>query len=157
VSLADDERRLDERTIRPNAKGNTSSPVVAMPATAECIVSLSSVPFGLSNAFPNREGDAFQSARYVVEVTRTSDLPTEWFGYDSVDVLVLSAGNGQLCRALASDTKRYEALSRWVELGGRLVLLCDGNSGKELLASGGPLARFAPGKLAETVRLPETG
>src|SRR5262249_50477063 len=43
------------------------------------------------------------------------------------------------------------------ELGGRLVLLCDGNSGKELLASGGPLARFAPGKLAETVRLPETG
>jgi hypothetical protein len=46
---------------------------------------------------------------------------------------------------------------RWVELGGRLVLLCDGNAAKDLLAPSGPFAGFAPGKLAETVRLPETG
>jgi len=37
------------------------------------------------------------------------------------------------------------------------VVMCDGDAGKELLAPGGPLARFAPGKLAEVVRLPETG
>src|SRR5262245_39938287 len=157
VSLADRERRLDEQTIRPNAKGNATSPAIAMPATAEFIVSLGAAPFGLSEAFPSRESDASASARYVSELTRIGDLPTEWFGYDAVDVLVLSAGNGQLCRELAADTKRYEALARWVELGGRLVLLCDGNAGKELLAPGGPFARFAPGKLAETVRLPETG
>jgi hypothetical protein len=157
VSLADGGQRLDERTIRPNAKGNTASPVVAMPATAEFIVSLGAAPFGLSEAFPNRESDAASSARFVAELAQVDQLPTEWFGYQAVDVLVLSAGNGQICRELEADAKRFEALMRWVELGGRLVLLCDGNAAKDLLAPSGPFAGFAPGKLAETVRLPETG
>jgi hypothetical protein len=157
VSLFDGERRVDEQTIRPSMKRNPASPTVAMPATAEFIVSLGAAPFGIREAFPNRESDSSSSARFVAELTRADELPTEWFGYDGVDILVMSAGNGQQCRELAADSKRYEALTRWVELGGRLVLLCDGNAGKELLAPGGALARFAPGKLAEIVRLPETG
>jgi hypothetical protein len=157
VSLVDGEHRVAEQTLRPDAKTRPSSPAVALSATAELIVSFGSSPFGLQDAFPNREADAGQSARQVVELTRVADLPTDWFGYDAVDVFIISAGNGSLCRDLAADTVRFDALARWVELGGRLVVMCDGDTGKELLAPDGPLARFAPGKLAEAVRLPETG
>lgn len=157
VSLVDSERRIDELTLRPDPKTKPSSTAVALPSTAELIVSFGPAPFGLGDAFPNRESDAGQSARQVVELTQVADLPTDWFGYEAVDVFILSTGNGQLCRELAADTVRYGALTRWVELGGRFVVLCDGQAGKELLAPGGPLARFAPGKLAEVVRLPETG
>jgi hypothetical protein len=157
VSLVDGERRLDEQTLQPDTKTRPNSAAVALSATAELIVSFGPASSGVRDAFPNRESDLGQSARQVVELTRVADLPTDWFGYDAVDVFVISAGNGNLCRELAADRSRYEALTRWVELGGRLVVLCDGQAGKELLAPGGPLARFAPGKLAETVRLPETG
>jgi hypothetical protein len=157
ISLVNGERRLDEQMLRSDRKAKPESAAVALPATAELIVSLGSTPFGLREAFPNRELDAGQSARQVLELTRVAELPTDWFGYDAVDVLVISAANGQLCRDLAADAPRYGALTRWLELGGRLVVLCDGNAGKELLAPGGPLARFSPGKLAEVVRLPETG
>src|SRR5262245_5887397 len=90
TTLVDRQRRLDEKMIRRNAKGNAALPVVAMPATAEFIVSLGTAPFGVSEAFPSRESDAASSARFVVELTRVNDLPTEWFGYHAVDVLVLS-------------------------------------------------------------------
>jgi hypothetical protein len=156
VSLLNGERRVDEQTLQPDAKAKPSSTAIALPSTAELIVSFGSAPFGLRDAFPNRESEGSQSARQVVELTHVSELPTDWFGYDAVDVLVISAANVDLCRELAADAKRYDALTRWVELGGRLVVLCDGNAGKELLAAGGPLARFAPGKLAEVVRLIET-
>jgi hypothetical protein len=157
ISLLDGERRLDQRALRPDAKTKATSLAVALPATAELLVSFGLSPFGLRDAFANRESDSGQSARQLVELSRVADLPTHWFGYDAVDVLIISAGNGQLCRELAADAARYDALTRWVELGGRLVVLCDGQAGKELLAPRGPLTRFAPGKLAEVVRLPETG
>jgi hypothetical protein len=157
VSLVDGERQVAEQTLRPDAKARPNSTAIALSATAELIVSFGPSPFGLQDAFPNREADAGQSARQVVELTRVADLPTDWFGYDAVDVFVISAGNGDLCRELAADRTRFDALARWVELGGRLVVMCDGDAGKRLLAPDGPLARFAPGKLAEAVRLPETG
>ena len=103
VSLLDGERRIDEQTLRPDAKAKPNSTAVALPATAELIVSFGPAPFGLRDAFPNRESDAGQSARQVVELTRVADLPTDWFGYDAVDVLIISAANGQLCRELAAD------------------------------------------------------
>ena len=157
VSLIDGERRIVEQTLRPDAKAKPSSAAIALPATAELIVSFGPAPFGLREAFPNRESDAGQSARHVVELTRVADLPIDWFAYDAVDVFIISAAKGELCRELAADTRRYDALARWVELGGRLVVMCDGPAGKELLAPGGPLARFSPGKLAQVVRLSETG
>src|SRR4029079_15689192 len=133
VSLVDGERRIDEQTLRPDARAKPNSTAVALPATAELIVSFGPAPFGLRDAFPNRDADAGQSARQVVDLTRVADLPTDWFGYDAVDVFIISAATGDLCRELVADKPRYEALTRWVELGGRLVVLCGGQASKELL------------------------
>ena len=85
------------------------------------------------------------SARQAIEVNRIADLPSDWFGYEAVDVLLISAGDGKLCRELAADEPRLEALSQWVELGGRLVVMCDGQAAQDLFAAGKPLAKFAPG------------
>jgi hypothetical protein len=85
-------------------------------------------------------------------------LPVEWYGYEAVDVLVISADDSQrLSLQLAADKARHAALTRWIELGGRLVVLCGGEYAEEWLAEGGPLASLLPGRLAEVVRLPGTG
>jgi hypothetical protein len=157
ISLLVGDRRIDEKTVRPDVRDKSNSAAVALPATSELIVSFGPSPFGVRDAFPNHDTDAGQAARQIVELTRVANLPTDWFGYDAVDVFIISTGNGELCRELAANTPKYEALTRWVELGGRLVVLCGGEAAKELVAPGGPLIRFAPGKLAEVVRVPETG
>src|SRR6188472_3842078 len=53
VSLVDGERRIVEQTLRPDAKARPNSTAVALPATAELIVSFGPSPFGLQDAFPN--------------------------------------------------------------------------------------------------------
>lgn len=155
VKLADGDDVIDELTLQPSAKSKPGDALVPIPSTGELIVSLGSAKYGLKDAFPHREGSAAQAARALVEVENVADLPAEWFGYDGADVVVLAANDGQLCRALANDKPRFAALARWVELGGRLVILCSGPNCKPLLEPGGPLATFAPGKLADIINLPD--
>jgi hypothetical protein len=157
VLLSDGNQILDERTIRTNSATLRDGSAIGLPATAELLVAYGSHPFGLATAFPDRDADGSQLARRVVEINRTDALPSEWFGYEAVDVLLVSAGDGTLCRQLAADGKRFAALERWVELGGRMVVFCDGQSASEMLSIGGPLAKFAPGKFTEVFRLRDTG
>jgi len=157
VSLLNGDTLLDERTLSIQGKQQESSSAIALPASAELLVSMGTTRLGLASAFPPREAETSQLARRVVELNQLAPLPTDWFGYEAVDVLVISAGDGKLCRELAADPARFAALTRWVELGGRLVIFCGGNTARELFAEGGPLSRFAPGKLTEVVRLPKTG
>ena len=119
-------------------------------------MSLGADQIGLRQAFADREATAGESARRVVELKSIADLPTEWFGYDAVDVLVVSVSEIDLFRQLAADTERFAALVNWIELGGRLVFLCGGENAAELLASGQPFASLVPGRVAEVVRFTET-
>src|SRR3954451_4800755 len=157
VLLADGKQILDERTIRTNIATLRDGSAIGLPATAELLVAYGSHPFGLATAFPDRDADGSQLARRVVEINRTDALPSEWFGYEAVDVLLISAGDRTLCRQLAANGKRFAALERWIELGGRVVVFCDGQSASEMLSIGGPLAKFAPGKFTEVFRLRDTG
>jgi hypothetical protein len=154
IVLADGERQFDELVLQPSARSTTSAAIVPMPATGELILSLGSAQFGLRDAFPDRPGGGTQTARAVIEVNDVAELPAEWFGYDAIDVVVLAANDGQLIQSLGREEQRFAALQRWVELGGRLVLLCGANS-KPLLEPGGPLSTFAPGKLADIIHLPD--
>ena len=155
ISLVDGDRQLDERTLLPTAKANPEVAVVPMAATSELIVSLGTSPYGLADAFADRAASGGQVGRKLIELDKTADLPTDWYGYEAVDVLLIAAGDGRLCQELANDKARLAALERWVQLGGRLVILCDGKNAPTMLGSNGPLAALVPGKLAEVVRLPE--
>jgi hypothetical protein len=50
-------------------------------------------------------------------------LPTRWFGYSSVDLLILTTGNLDFVTKLLNDQKnRKQALAEWVRRGGRLLI-----------------------------------
>jgi hypothetical protein len=80
----------------------------------------------------------------TVTVEKGADLPLECYGYEGVDTLVLGSGQPELYRSLASSQQRIDALVRWVELGGRVVLFC-GADAPELIGPDGPLAPLVPG------------
>jgi len=159
VALRSDGRELDRFVVRPSAPSAaeaTDRSTVDLPATAELLVAVGSADFGLADAFANRDAGSGQNVRKTVRLTRAADLPADWFGYEAVDLLILSAGDGALVRELAADG-RLAAIREWVELGGRLVILCGGRSAQELLGDGGPLASLTPGRLVNVVHLPQTG
>ena len=84
-------------------------------------------------------------ATRVVEFTSAADWPTEWYGYEAIDLLVLGSSDAEAYRPLAANPQRIEALQKWVELGGRLVIFCGANA-PELIGPDGPLASFVPGR-----------
>jgi hypothetical protein len=78
-----------------------------------------------------------RSACYAAQV---EDLPTRWYGYDAVDVLILPTGNRAFLTRLVGDRGRRQALGEWVRRGGRLVLSVaeNGDLAAQLLQSWQP-------------------
>jgi len=56
---------------------------------------------------------------------------------------------------LAADARRFPALVRWLQLGGRLVI-CGSRNAPSLLSARRPLATLLPGTYEEQIRLPQT-
>src|SRR5258708_7970108 len=78
----------------------------------------------------------------VGHLTDPSQWPDRWDGYDGVDYVVMTTGQPKVYSQIKPAV--LGALDRWLHLGGRM-LISVGRNGQELLASGMPLARFAPG------------
>ncbi|HEV3418394.1 MAG TPA: hypothetical protein VG056_16335, partial [Pirellulales bacterium] len=113
---------------------------------AKLILELGSpLKFGASIRF-SEEGDPEETA--VVYLDDPNQWPDRWFGYDGVDLIVLTTGKSEIYGRLSATT--LDAIDRWLRLGGRM-LISVGAHGSELLAAGKPLARFAPGKFIKTV------
>jgi hypothetical protein len=72
---------------------------------------------------PGKDRDARETrpreAAYETDVQR---LPIEWFGYDAVDLMVLTTDNSVFLDQLAADRSRLKALAEWVRRGGRLIV-----------------------------------
>jgi hypothetical protein len=162
IVLTGDDRVLDERILQPTPQSKakegseTKTCYVPLAATSEVLVSLGTADFGLKSAFPDRDENAGPLQRKLIALTSESQLPDEWYGYESVDVLFLSGSDRELLRHLANDTSKRAALERWITNGGRLVIFCGGDDVREVLAQGGLLASLIPGKLSDVVRLPDT-
>ena len=107
VALADTDGLIELKTLYANSVAANGPTAVQLPATAELIVSLGSDQIGLRRAFPEREASGGNAARHLVELQSVTDLPTQWFGYASVDVLVVSASHTELCGQLAADSQRF--------------------------------------------------
>ncbi|MGH7225182.1 MAG: hypothetical protein ACRELF_18325, partial [Gemmataceae bacterium] len=62
-------------------------------------------------------------ASAFVTIEKVADMPDRWFGYEAVDVLVLTtADDAFVADLLKMDAARRDALLEWVRRGGRLVL-----------------------------------
>jgi hypothetical protein len=78
--------------------------------------------FNVPNAAGQEEAEDGRQA--VAYLTNVADLPTRWFGYAPVDLMVLTTGNHDFVTDLISpaETARQEALGEWVRRGGHLVI-----------------------------------
>ncbi len=62
--------------------------------------------------------------RYLAHEAEAERLPTRWFGYDAVDLVILCTDNKTFVEDLlkTANRSRLEALAEWVRRGGRLVV-----------------------------------
>lgn len=60
--------------------------------------------------------------RQIVFETRAEMLPKVWFGYNSIDLAILTTENRRFLTALSGDAERVKALAQWVRRGGRLIV-----------------------------------
>ena len=73
----------------------------------------------------------------LVKVHSLADLPTEWFGYESVEMVVLTTTEPEFFidsagHVLQADSRPIQALHTWLKLGGTM-LLCAGRNTQQLL------------------------
>ena len=123
----------------------------ARPSTDELILTVGP-SVGVDKAVRQRNNSQNRSTVHVVPLSDVSALPTRWYGYEGVNMLVLSTSQPELYRSLLAGGARIEALKEWVRLGGRLVMFV-GAEADEILDDGSPLADLAPGVFAGPDRM----
>ncbi len=160
VALAEGAGIVESQRLKANARA-AESRLVELSANAELMLFMGPASPELTDSHTKRNAANGQTVRQAMRVESVNELPDKWFGYDAVDLVILTVGDGDspgpLCEQLASDEVRFDALVRWVALGGRLVIFGSGENAEAVFGEGRPLATLLPGKLSEVVRLPETG
>jgi hypothetical protein len=58
----------------------------------------------------------------LASITRASEMPTRWYGYQGADLIVLSTFKDTFVQELRQNEPALAALGEWVRRGGRLVL-----------------------------------
>ena len=92
----------------------------------------------------------------VANVDDISQLPNDWRGFDTLDAVILLTSQPEWLPGAASADPRLNALSRWIEMGGRLVLSV-GATADRVLAGGSPLLHFVPGDFQGMAPLRRSG
>ncbi|MEE8452983.1 MAG: hypothetical protein V3R99_13745 [Thermoguttaceae bacterium] len=126
----------------------------AIGAARQLIVAVAPDPIGLEAAIGLLRQDEAERP-VAVRLPDCSQLPDRWYGYEGVDVLVLSTSRPEAFADLKPDDARLEAIDQWIRMGGKLILSV-GSQAETVLAEGAPLARFAPGRLNAMVPLRDT-
>jgi hypothetical protein len=71
---------------------------------------------------PDNQGEDIPVAGFA-SIENVADLPDRWFGYESVDVIMITtSSDGFVDQLLAMNKVRRDALLDWVRRGGRVVL-----------------------------------
>jgi hypothetical protein len=65
----------------------------------------------------------------IAAFDRPAELPAKWYGYDTVDLAVLTTGNDEFAGGWLNDLNgaRRDALLEWVRRGGKLILCVSKN------------------------------
>jgi hypothetical protein len=112
--------------------------VGVVPSTRTFLVSLGT-PLAQSD-----EAKFAERGATVVNMTDLARLPSDWWGYEGVDAVVLATDSGTIAAELGRDSPQWAALERWVAMGGKL-LVAVGRNAAQVLRAHAPLARLAPG------------
>ncbi len=60
--------------------------------------------------------------RYVAHESSLEHLPKNWYGYEGVDLLVLTTADKDFLTGLGQQKDRLKAIADWVRRGGRLII-----------------------------------
>ncbi len=91
----------------------------------------------------------------INQVDSIESMPLDWIGYEGVDQVWLTVGDGKWAKNLTPEGPRIQALKQWIETGGKLVLSC-GSQGQEMFSKNGPLVPLLPGKFVDLKALRQT-
>jgi hypothetical protein len=97
--------------------------------------------------FLRRRRSQTSDETHPTAVSDTRSLPSEWFGYEGVQTILLMTSDEAELEKLTDEQR--EALRQWVQLGGRL-LFSSGRQAAQIYEAGGPLAELIPGQISET-------
>ncbi len=89
----------------------------------------------------------------LVKVDSFADLPDRWYGYEAVDMVVLTTADPQQFNGVTSTSPQIKALDEWVQLGGQLFFCAGKDSEKFLAPENGALRPFLPGKFVQMTEL----
>lgn len=91
-----------------------------------------------------------QMARRAASPNKIYELPDRWYGYESVDAVIIATGGNfgnSLAQQLARDPVRRDALEQWVLQGGHLVISVAGNAQMVASPTDFPLEPLFPMKV----------
>ncbi|HTM55122.1 MAG TPA: hypothetical protein VL175_13895 [Pirellulales bacterium] len=88
----------------------------------------------------------------VAAIEQVDQLPSDWWGYEGVDTVIIGAHEEEIARVLSAQSPQIQALEQWITLGGKAVLSVAGRA-DAILGAGSPLAAFAPGHFEGMVPL----
>lgn len=89
----------------------------------------------------------------LVHVKSFDNLPDQWFGYESVEMVVLTTTDPKLLAGLTVESPQIKALHDWLQYGGKMFLCAGKNAGQFLEEDKGFLRLFLPGTFAEMTEL----
>lgn len=142
VSLHGNSGPLATRRFRSGSEG----------ALAGVLPSSSTLVLNVGDAAPPEKNPAARGSLPLTRVADVANLPQDWWGLEGVDAIILHTSNPRVGEQLAAAPQQLAALELWVRMGGRLILSV-GEQAPALLATAGPLARFAPGAFDSLVPL----
>jgi hypothetical protein len=118
----------------------------ALTSEAALVVMLGATPTDEDRAHFAKQGAV------VTGVSDLDRLPSAWYGYEGVDLVMVATGDPAFASRLAAEAPPWSALDQWVRMGGTLIL-STGAQAKTVLAESSPFARLAPGRLKGLVPL----
>lgn len=140
--------RSGERTLASRRFGTADEGELSgiMPSSQGLIVALG------SPLLPDDRATLSQLGSQVANVTDLGQLPSDWWGYEGVDTVILMTGHDDASAQFAAVPEQLRALDQWIRMGGQLILGV-GRGAEKLLAPGAPLSTLAPGTFESIVPL----
>ena len=148
--FSDDGKERAKQSFYAGPENTPNTVTGGVPATNRVLLEFGPA-LGLGELLQNEGRSDEQLKVRIARVEQADDLPTEWYGYESIETVLLTTSEPELYRPL-QQSGRIEALQKWVERGGQLVIFC-AESAEELLADDGVFASLAPGKYEKMERL----
>jgi hypothetical protein len=95
----------------------------------------------------------------IVKINSVANLPDQWSGYESIDMIVLTTTEPEQFENLNANSPQILAIDQWIKLGGQM-LFCAGRNSELLLKKknesdlfDAPLTPFLPGKFEKMTTL----